>query len=136
MTRFCTLPLALAACLAAPVTATAQFNTAAEVKPIVQMIVPNWISLREYNGQDLLYFTLLEVYRCGIDQIRYVINDGKPGVWETPPCEGDETFSEIPADRLPYATFKLGAIQKLRIELTFDDGTVQTESYERAAILQ
>jgi len=120
----------------APLPGLAQFNTAAEVKPILQMIVPNWISLREYDGQDLLYFTLLEVYRCGLEQVRYVINDGKPSVWETPPCEGDATFSTIPADRLPYAVFKLGAIQKLRIELTFDDGTTQTESYERAAILQ
>ncbi|MDJ0826824.1 MAG: hypothetical protein QNJ16_15100 [Rhodobacter sp.] len=116
--------------------ALAQFNSAAEVKPILQMIKPQWVSLREFNGQDLLYFTLLEVYRCGLDQIRYVINDGKPAVWETPPCEGDETFSEIPEDRLPYTTFRLGAVDQVRIELTYDDGTVETETYARAAILQ
>ncbi|MDJ0629482.1 MAG: hypothetical protein QNJ44_14580 [Rhodobacter sp.] len=116
--------------------AAAQFDSAEQVKPILQMIKPQWVSLREFNGQDLLYFTLLEVYRCGLDQIRYVINDGKPSVWETPPCESDETFSEIPADRLPYATFKLGAVDQVRIELTYDDGTVETETYTRAAIMQ
>ncbi len=129
-------PLALCAALLAPLPAQAQFNSAAEVKPILQMIVPQWVSLREFNGQDLLYFTLLEVYRCGLDQIRYVINQGKPVVWQTPPCEGDETFSDIPADRLPYTSFDLQSVDAVRIELTYDDGTVQTQSYSRADILQ
>ena len=121
---------------AAPLTAQAQFNSAAEVKPILQMIVPQWVSVREFNGQDLLYFTLLEVYRCGLEQIRYVINDGKPRVWQTEPCEGDEVFSEIGEDRLPYAEFELGSVQTVRIELIYDDGTVQSESFDRAAIKQ
>lgn len=116
--------------------AAAQMQSAAEVKPILQMIVPQWVSLREFNGEDILYFTILEVYRCGLDQIRYVINDGKPQVWETPPCEGDTTFAEIPADRLPYATFPLQSVEAVRIELSYDDGTVQTESYGRTDILQ
>ena len=126
-----------AACLAVTcaVSANAQFNTAAEVKPILQMIKGNWIAVREFDGQDLVYFTMLEVYRCGLQQIRYVINDGKPRVWVTEPCEGDQTFAEIGADRLPYATFPLGSIDKVRIELTYDDGTVQTESFDRAGIM-
>lgn len=135
MRRFVTLMTT--GCLAlTPLSAAAQFNSAAEVKPILQMIVPNWVSVREYNGEDLLYFTLLEVYRCGLTQIRYVVNDGKPRVWDTPPCEGDVTFSEIPEGRLPYVAFPLKSLKKLRIELSYDDGTVQTENYERAAILQ
>ncbi len=120
--------------LAFAIPAAAQMNTAAEVKPILQMTKGNWVAVREFNGQDLLYFTHLEVFRCGLDQIRYVINDGKPDVWETPPCEGDETFSEIPADRLPYAVFPPGSIGQVRIELTYDDGSIQTESFEREAI--
>lgn len=119
-----------------PVPAAAQFNSAAEVKPILQMIVPQWVSIREYDGQDLLYFTLLEVYRCGLEQIRYVINDGKPRVWQTEPCEGDAVFSEIGADRLPYATFGLGSLETVRIELIYDDGSVQTERYQRSDIQQ
>lgn len=116
--------------------AVAQFNSAAEVKPILQMIKPQWVTVRRFDGKDLLYFTILEVYRCGLDQIRYVINDGKPRVWETPPCEGDATFSTIPADRLPYAEFPLNHIETLRIELTYDDGEVQVESYDRADVSQ
>ncbi len=116
--------------------AVAQFNTAAEVKPILKMIKPQWISLREFNGQDLLYFTMLEVYRCGLDQIRFIINGGKPRVWETEPCEGDQTFSEIGADRLPYTAFDLGSVDRVRIELTYDDGTIEWADYQRGDVLQ
>ncbi len=115
--------------------AQAQMQTTAEVKPILQMTRGNWVAVREYDGQDLLYFTHLEVFRCGLEQIRYVINDGKPSVWETPACAGDDTFTGIPADRLPYAVFPAKSIKSVRIELTYDDGTVETESFERGAIM-
>jgi len=124
----------IALCL--PAAAFAQFNTAAEVKPILKLIKGQWVSVREYNGQDLLYFSILEVYRCGIDQIRYVINDGKPSVWETPPCEGEGTFSKIPEGRLPYAEFGAKTLKKIRIELTYDDGTAEWAEYSRKDIIQ
>ena len=131
-----TLLRAVLVAIALPAASLAQFNTAAEVKPILKMIKPQWVSVREFNGQDLLYFTLLEVYRCGIDQIRYVINDGKPRVWETPPCEGDDAFSKIPEGRLPYATFGVKTVKKVRIELTYDDGTAEWAEYTRKDIKQ
>jgi hypothetical protein len=122
----------LGICLGLP--AWAQMQTAAEVKPILQMTKGNWVAVRKYDGQDLLYFTHLEVFRCGLSQIRYIINDDKPKVWDTEPCEGDEVFSEIGADRLPYDTLPLGSVERVRIELTYDDGTVENETFERAAI--
>lgn len=115
--------------------ASAQFNTAAEVKPILQMIKPQWISLREYGGQDLLYFTILEVYRCGLDGIFYAVNGGPPVAWLTPPCPGDQTFAEIPEGRLPYVVFPLGSVETVRIEVVYDDGTVEMGEYERGAVL-
>ncbi len=120
----------------APLPVAAQFNSAAEVKPILQMIIPQWVGLREYDGQDLLYFTLLEVYRCGLEQIRYRINGEEPRIWVTEPCEGDATFSEIGEDRLPYTEFPLRSVNEVIIELIFDDGTMQTETYPRDSILQ
>ena len=120
----------------APMTAQAQFNSAAEVKPILQMIIPQWVSLREYDGQDLLYFTLLEVYRCGLEQIRYRINGEKPRIWQADPCEDDVTFKEIDENRLPYAEFPLQSVDEVIIELIYDDGTTQVETFPRASILQ
>lgn len=115
--------------------AAAQFNTAAEVKPILQMTKANWIAVREYDGQDLLYFTHLEVFRCGLDRITFAVNGGTPYLWQTPPCPGDETFSEIPADRLPYAVYPLGSIATVRVELVYDDGTIEGEIYDRGAVM-
>lgn len=116
--------------------AAAQFDSSEQVKPILKMIKPQWISLREYDGNDLIYFTMLEVYRCGIEQIRYIINDGKPKVWETEPCDGDEVFSKIGEDRLPYAVLPYQSIERLRIELTYDDGTIEWAEYSRDDAMQ
>lgn len=115
--------------------ASAQFNTAAEVKPILEMTKGNWIAVREFDGQDLLYFTHLEVFRCGIERITFAVNDGQPYLWQTPPCPGDETFSEIPEDRLPYVVYPLGSIQTIRVQLIYDDGTISDEVFERSAVM-
>lgn len=120
-------------CLGMPV--VAQFNSAAEVKPILQMTKTNWIAVREYDGQDLLYFTHLEVFRCGLDRITFAVNGGQAYLWQTPPCEGDETFSEIPEDRLPYVAYPLGSIETVRVQLVYDDGTIDDEVFERGAMM-
>jgi len=117
------------------VPAAAQFNSAAEVKPILQMTKGNWIAVREYDGQDLLYFTHLEVFRCGLERITFAVNGGQAYLWQTPPCEGDETFSEIPADRLPYVVYPLGSIATVRVQLIYDDGTIDDEVFERGAVM-
>ena len=124
---------ALALVLALPV--QAQMTTTAQVKPILEMTKGNWVAVREYGGQDLLYFTHLEVFRCGLAQIAFAVNGQSPWLWQTPPCPGDETFSEISADRLPYAAFPLGSIETVWIELTYEDGTVQSEAFARGAIM-
>lgn len=115
---------------------SAQFDSAEQVKPILKVIKPQWVSLREFDGHDLLYFTMLEVYRCGIDQIRVRINDSKPQIYEAAPCEDDATFSEIAEDHLPYITFPLKSVASVRIELTYDDGTSEWGDYSRADVLQ
>ena len=57
-------------------------------------------------------------------------------MWETEPCEDDEVFSGIGEDRLPYAAFPLKSVDKVRIELTYGDGTTEWGEYLRDDVLQ
>lgn len=43
-------------------------------KQILPMTKENWIAFRNYDGKQLIYFTHLVVYRCGLSEIRYSFN--------------------------------------------------------------
>ena len=113
-------------------------TSAAEVKPILTMIKGMWVSVREYDGNDLLYFTMLESYRCGLDGVKYGINtDVADQVWEQETCYVDEAAPNAMKmeDGLPFITLDLGSIESVIVEITYDDGTTDTETYQRAAIM-
>ena len=113
-------------------------TTTAEVKPILTMIKGMWVSVREYDGNDLLYFTMLESYRCGLDGVKYGINtDVADQVWEQETCYVDEAAPNAMKmeDGLPFITLELGSVETVIIEITYDDGTTDTVTYERNAIM-
>lgn len=137
-----TLRMTLAALvLAAPaLTGSAlaqQFTTAAEVKPILDATKANWISVREYDGQDLLYFTHLMAWRCGIDAIYYDVNGSGEKRWQGEECyEGEAQPNAIKAeDQLPFISFPLGSVGAVTIRLNYDDGSTDSASYQRGDIL-
>ncbi len=113
-------------------------TTTAEVKPILTMIKGMWVSVREYDGNDLLYFTMLESYRCGLDGVKYGINsDVADQVWEQETCYVDEAAPNAMKmeDGLPFITLELGSVETVIVEITYDDGTTDTVTYERNAIM-
>ena len=113
-------------------------TTTAEVKPILTMIKGMWVSVREYDGNDLLYFTMLESYRCGLDEVKYGINtDVADQVWDQETCYLDEAAPNAMKmeDGLPFITLPLGSVETVVIEILYDDGTTDSETYERKAIM-
>jgi len=78
-------------------------------KQILPMTGANWIAFRNYDGRQLVYFTHLVVYRCGLSEIRYSIDsDALDQRFSTPPCDPQRP-NEIPADFLPYLALPLAA---------------------------
>lgn len=129
--------LGLALPLSLPVPAVAQnFTTSAQVKPILEIIRPQWIAIRPYDGKDLLYMSMLLTYRCGIEQIRFSYNGGDMQVWEGEPCYRDERdpMALKMETHLPYAVAPLDSLQTVTINLLFDDGTTMEQSYTRKEV--
>lgn len=129
--------LSLAALAFAMPAMAEQFTTAAEVKPILDATKSKWVAVREYDGKDLLYFTHLMAWRCGIDTIHYAVNDGAEVTWQGEPCyDGEAQPNAIKAEgTLPFVSFPLGSVTSVTVRLEYDDGSVDTARYDRASIL-
>jgi len=118
---------------------TGKFTTAIEVKPIVSMTKANWVAVREFEGQDLLYFTHLLSWRCGLWDISYGIN-GAPAetVVAMEPCHEDTAQPNGMNDVLSfpiYTTLPLDSVESVYVEVVFDDGTSDFAQFDRAEIL-
>jgi L-aminopeptidase/D-esterase-like protein len=114
------------------------FTTAAEVKPILQATKANWVALRDYDGNDLLYFTHLESWRCGLAQVRFSVNStAATRVWEMEPCyEGTAQPNALKLkDHLPYIVIPQGMTNTVSVVVVYDDGTEDRADFERKAIL-
>lgn len=129
---------AAAALAAMALPAVAQnFTTAAEVKMILDATKPQWIAVREWEGQDLIYFTNLLSWRCGLTSVSFSVNGEPAEALVMEPCyEDTATPNALQAtDILPYVTRPLGSVQTVTVSVTYDDDTPDEASYERKAVL-
>jgi hypothetical protein len=113
------------ALVAEPQIATGRFLTALEVKPILSATKGNWVSVREFNGQDLVYVTHVWSWRCGLLQMKVGINGQPPEIWDLPACHENQPAAAaiLESDGLPYRGFPLGSVQQIEVQLTYDDLT-------------
>lgn len=93
-----------------------------QMKQILNMTQNNWVSFRDYNGKQWIYFTHLESYACGIKEVHYSINwDVLDKVWELQPCDPKNPMA-VTKDII-YLTMPLGTAKSIAVQVTFTDGT-------------
>lgn len=123
--------------VAEPQTPTGKFTTAAEVKPIMNATKGSWVAVREYNGQDLLYVTHIWSWRCGMHAMAISVNDEPMQNWPLPECHMKYTTPSaiLEDDGLPYLAFRLGSVNKIDIQIVYDDLSMDAASFDRGNIL-
>lgn len=102
---------ALAGALVAGMAQAQGFTTAAEVRPILEATRASWVAVREFDGQDLLYFTHLIAWRCGLNGVTFSVNSDSAGMpWVMEPChEGTAQPNAITSEEVqPYIALPLG----------------------------
>ncbi len=123
--------------VAEPQDPSGRFLTATEVKPILTATKMNWVAVREYDGNDLVYITHLLAWRCGLAGLKFGVNGEEPVDWPLPPCHVDTAApNAITADDgLPYRRYPLGSVQSVTVELIYDDLSRDTATFERKQVL-
>ena len=132
-----TAAMAQTAYEAEPQDATGKFTTATEIKMILPHTKAQWVAVRLYEGRDLLYFTNLLAWRCGMHEIRYGVNGGEMRALEMEPCyidEGAPNALKIDGGIFPYVTLEPESVESVEIEILFDDMSEDGSAYQRSAI--
>ena len=119
-------------------TPTGKFTTAAEVGPILTMTKGNWAAVREYDGQDLVYFSHIFSWRCGLKGAKFSINGEPLKDLPMPDChmKYQQPNSIIDDEALmTFQRFELGSVKSIRIDLLLDNLTVQSNTLLRENIM-
>lgn len=96
-----------------------------QVKNIINLTKTSWVAFRDYDGNQLIYFTHLESWKCGIIQVKYSLNSQSlDQVWQLAEC--DLGSPNAVTKDMPYIRLPLNTAQNISVQITFDDGT-QTE---------
>ncbi|PHQ94591.1 MAG: hypothetical protein COB39_13650 [Marinosulfonomonas sp.] len=110
------------------------------MKPILSATKTAWLALREHDGNDLLYFTHLAAWRCGLHEIRFSLNGTPEQVFEVEECYIDTAQpNQLNAlktqTHLPHIVYDRDPVGSVTVTLTFDDATKDSAEYKRTDIL-
>ncbi|SHJ42258.1 hypothetical protein SAMN05444000_108120 [Shimia gijangensis] len=115
-------------------TPTGKFLTATEVRPILGATKGNWIAVREFGEKDLLYFTHLLAWRCGLYEINFAVNGGEKQAFPMAECNPDSP-NAIPDGATIYLQYPLNSIETIDVDLLYDDLATQSERFERKNVM-
>lgn len=132
--RFCTMLMGMVAGLAGGAGAQS-FTTPAEVRPILEATRANWVALGAGGGSDLLYFTHIAAWRCGIAGASFQLNGAAEEVpFKLEPCYRD-TAQPNAILGLPFLTLPADSVASVIVTVQYPDGSSDSAKYERRDII-
>lgn len=83
-----------------------------------------WIAFRDFNGRQLIYFTGLITWKCGLNEIRYSVNSERlEQTFPLPKCNPHTPFAVDPEYSDIYLDFAPGTAKTIAVQLVYGDDT-------------
>ena len=93
-------------------------------KQALEMTSGQWIAFRNYDGQQWIYFTQLVSWKCGLNLIRYSINNERlDQEFPLPVCNPQAPFASDPETDQLYLRLPLGTAKTVAVQVVYGDGT-------------
>ena len=122
--RLAALILLSAGTLVAAIPAPAQTPPLAQLKVMAEAAKGQWVAFRNWDGKQLIYFTIVVTYHCGLAEIRYSLNGAGLGErWPVPACNPQMPFNvDAQKDKI-YLALEPGSVSAVSLQLVYADGT-------------
>jgi hypothetical protein len=128
------IALALALSLALPASVFSQGMSPDQIRMILNATKDQWVAVREYDNRDLVYFTQLLTWRCGLSGISYRLNnEAQERPWDIGTCDASNP-NAIPDDLKIYLSLPIFSVGTITVTVTYADGAKESVTYTRKAI--
>lgn len=95
----------------------------AQVKAIMQQTRSNWLSFRNYGGRQLIYFSHIISWHCGISEIRYSINStALDRRFPVPKCNPALPNNIASGDKI-YLDLPPASARTVSVQIVYEDGS-------------
>lgn len=115
------------------------FTTAADVKPILQMTQSKWVAVHAADEQDIIYFTQLASWRCGLESVAFGINGAPPSEpLEMEPCYVNTSAPNalmVTEGFSPSVSFDANSVETVTVAVAYDDGSAKLVTFDRDDVL-
>lgn len=93
-------------------------------KTMVNAAKDSLVSFRNYNGKQLVYFSIILTHHCNLKSFRYKVNNEEEWQdWSLPECNPQLPYNIDPTKDPVYFSERLGSVKNLAIELVYKDGS-------------
>lgn len=100
----------------------------------------NWISVRDWNGADWVYFGAITAFRSGLTEVRSGFNGtAAQQVLSLEPCHFGTARLNASSDQeqfMPAVRASQGFVNSVAVTIIYDDGTLDQQVYQRQDVLE